>query len=236
VPDVVPTYLPADWPKPAHDAQLRQDLLQRAGCDASEAARLVMHAGPLTQVRCASELLGAMELLPKSYILVTSGDAMAHRDAFAHLREKGRLVLLPHLEHEELLRHCACCDIGLLLYPNDGIGNFFQAPGRLTEYLGAGLSLVASDFPGLAALVGACELGRVCDPTSPEDIARAIREFGEMPASQRATERERLRTLARTEFAYENAEPVLHGAVRDALQATGSTSPAPNSLSSLLRE
>jgi glycosyltransferase involved in cell wall biosynthesis len=234
-PDVVPTYLPADWPRAPFDAQLRRDLLDRAGCTDFENARLIMHAGPLSDVRCASQLLHAIELLPRCYILVTTGESTPHRSALAPLQEQGRFLALPHLAHPELLRHCACCDSGLLLYPNDGIGNFFQAPGRLTEYLGAGLSIVASNFPGLASLVSEYDLGRVCDPDAPRDIARAIREVGDVPAARHAAERERLRTLARTRFAYEKAEPILHAAVRDALSSAAQPATIA-SLTSLLRE
>jgi glycosyltransferase involved in cell wall biosynthesis len=147
--------------------------------------------------------------LPEHYVLVFTrvpeGSAL-YDDTLRQLRGMGlerRVLLCDRLDYAGLLRLFASCDLGLLLYPNAGIGNYYQAPGRLTEYLACGLPIVATHFPGLELLVLKHQLGAACDSESPDAIAEALLRLGERPDDQREAERRRLRELARNEFAYE---------------------------------
>jgi glycosyltransferase involved in cell wall biosynthesis len=60
-----------------------------------------------------------------------------------------------------------------------------NTPTKLFDAMGAGTPVVASDLPGMAPIVHATGCGVLCDPTSPTDIARAIREVIDAPADRR---------------------------------------------------
>jgi glycosyltransferase involved in cell wall biosynthesis len=209
LPEVVSTRLPKGWPVPDFDPVLRAKMLRRLQIKDSSSTRLIVSPGGFSSVRCARQLIQALRLLPDHYALIFTGcdrNSAIFESAWDHiqkLRLERRVLVLGFLPFADLLRHAACCDLGILLYPNDGIGNFYQAPGRLTEYLGLGLPVVASHFPGLEAVVTRHDLGRTCDPESPRKIAQAIEMLAERPEPTRLRERTRLRQLARSEFAYE---------------------------------
>jgi glycosyltransferase involved in cell wall biosynthesis len=179
-PVVVPTSLPACWPVPERADAVRSELLSRLDC--GEAPVLVMHHGSYANVRCGGTIIEALARLPRRFGVVFTGgepgtpaaDACGRHAAAAGVRD--RIVLLPRLPFRELLRYTVCCDIGLLLYRDDGIGNFYQAPGRLTEYLACGLPFVASAFPGLELLALRYGIGQCADPTDPDALARTLQD------------------------------------------------------------
>ena len=209
MPMVVPTALPKDWPRPGRDQTLRSAILAHIGRQDSDECRLVMHEGGYSPVRCSRQLVEAFRSLPEDYVLVFTGMAKgsaARGELDRLVGDLGmdqRIVVFEQLSFEDLMRHTACCDIGILLYPNDGIGNFYQCPGRLTHYLGCGLPIVASNFPGLELLTLKHNLGAVCDSESPIAIVDAIRAVGEKSKGELATDAVRLKQLAKGELAYE---------------------------------
>ena len=210
VPQVVRTALPRDWPIPERSLLTRRAMLAQCGrADVPEA--LIVHAGGgFSTLRCSRQLYQAFGRLPDRYLLAVTqmtGDTAEARLGKSLIQEAGiaaRTIVLERLPYSELLATFAASDVGILLYPNDGIGNFYQQPGRLSEYVACGLPVVASNFPGLAAQVSHHRLGAVADPVLPDEIAQAILTLGERSLPEREADRERLRVLAKNELAYES--------------------------------
>ena len=220
VPHVLPTALPSWWPVPARDPHRRAELASRAGLAAMGArARLVAAGGPYAVDRMSPQLVEAFSMLPENYGLVfTSMDAShaGRRQLQTRLESSRigeRIVLLDAVDYPELLASYAACDIGILLYPDSGIGHYYQAPGRLTEYLRCGLPVVASNFPGLELLVCQHGIGRTADPYEPRSIASAIHSLGEVSEDERMAVCSRLMTLASTDLAYDNRAEFVFGKV-----------------------
>jgi glycosyltransferase involved in cell wall biosynthesis len=135
-----------------------------------------------------------------------AGDKRSMTKAMKVIEDCGvadRIIIMPSLKYDNMLKHAASCDVGVLLYPDDGTGNYYQAPGRLTEYVGCGLPYVASDYPGLRCITEKYNLGLLCDSESPEAIAGAIRKVCEVSDDEKRQRRERLRKIAKTELAFE---------------------------------
>ena len=81
-----------------------------------------------------------------------------------------------------------------------------STPNKLFEAIGAGVPVVASDFPAMRAIVlegPGGPLGAVCDPTDPRSIATAITAILSLDAVERAALVERCREAARGEWNWE---------------------------------
>ena len=219
---VVPTYLPREWPRPEFEPEARRQLLARAGRPVGADVRLLMHQGGFAEVRCGSALVQALASLPAHFLLVFTGMAEGTpaleelRTLAANLGVAGRIIVLDRLPFDEMQRFTAACDVGILLYPNDGVGNYYQAPGRLTQYLACGLPVLASDFPGLELLILKHNLGVVCDPACPTAIARGVSDLLEVPTEQRQCRAARLRTTVMTELCYDRFAGQIEQAVHRA--------------------
>jgi glycosyltransferase involved in cell wall biosynthesis len=205
----VHTALPRDWNYPQRDPALRIDLLSKTGRRDDGQQRLIMVGGGYGKARMTQELMEAVKMLPANYLLVFTGTKAGStaeeqtRSAAEAVGIGERCIYLGFLDFDDLLRHFAVCDIGILLYPNDGVGNFYQSPGRLAEYLGVGLPFVTSNFPGLELLTLKYDIGVACDPYDPEQIAMALQAIGDRPEAALAEDRQRLRQLAREELSYD---------------------------------
>lgn len=217
IPEVIRTALPTWWPVPARDEAYRQQLLIDMGITNVNMPQLVVAGGAYSNDRMSPQVLEAMTQLPRNYGLIFTGMdddksfTSTCKQMIAKLNLGKRVLLLKSLAYDKLLNLYAACDIGLLLYPNSGIGHFYQAPGRLTEYLRTGLLIVASNFPSLELLMLKYNLGLVANPYDPQSITQAIEALGSIPISQRLEHRKRLIEIANTDLAYESqAIPVLN--------------------------
>ncbi len=97
----------------------------------------------------------------------------------------GRVHLLEAVPPSELLDWTCSADVMLMAIQPTTINHRYTTPNKLWEAMAAGIPVVASDLPGMAAIVRETGCGVLCDPTSPADIARAIRSILELPAEGR---------------------------------------------------
>ena len=140
-------------------------------------AVIILYQGLIAESRCIHELVQAVAGLPQHMHLVLIG--AGEHTYLAQLRKvastvEDRIHMLPWMHADELRAMTASADVGVLLYRNRGRNNYYAAPNKVFEYLFAGLPLVASDFPGLRAMVADRGFGACADPERPDDIARAI--------------------------------------------------------------
>lgn len=212
-PVVVRTALPAWWNIPPRNDEQRHRILETAGvADRSEAV-IIVAGGPYRDDRMSPQLMEAFARLPGNHVLVFNGMGMekggGNRTACEQkMQEVGvreRVVFLERLSFADLLGLYSAGDVGVMLYPNDGVGHFYQCPGRLSEYLRGGLRIVTCNFPGLELLMLKYGIGEVCNPEKPEEIAVALCSAGEKAAPLRP----RTLELANDEFVYEKTASVL---------------------------
>jgi glycosyltransferase involved in cell wall biosynthesis len=209
MPEVIRTAFPAWWQIPDRDETYRQALIQASGLGNVDCLKLIVAGGAYRVDRMSPQLLDALAILPKNYVVVFTAcppGSTSRRLCEEHARRlklDKRVIFCETPDYKDMLRLISACDIGILLYPNYCIGHFYQSPGRLTEYLRCGLPIVASNFPGLELLVMKHNLGEVADPYSPASIAAAIRKLGDVPEPESAMRRQRLREVANADLAYE---------------------------------
>jgi glycosyltransferase involved in cell wall biosynthesis len=167
-----PPNLPAAWPIPARSAAIRNYLTGQV----KDAFVLILH-GTYGEIRMVPELFEALARLPGRFRLVMTG--LDHRKAevdllLAKLGIAERVLRLPKVSFPELLAHTVNADAGVLLYENSDLGNFFTAPGRITEYLACGLPVLATNHTGLENLVLKYEIGVAVNSQVPSAIADGI--------------------------------------------------------------
>ena len=118
----------------------------------------------------------------------------------------GRLHVLDAVPPTELLPWVASADVAVMCLQPSTLNHVLSTPNKLFEALAAGVPVVVSDFKEMREIVlGNPEgpLGTVCRPTEVADIARAIRQVVELPATEAAALRSRCLRAAHERWNWE---------------------------------
>jgi len=198
-----PPNLPRAWPTPRPSAEKRAYI---SGGN-PDAFVLIVHGG-FHQLRMTPQLVEALAMLPDKIRLVMTGGKRKRDevdDLFDRLNVAHRIIRLPFMDFDELLTYTINADAGVLLYQNNDLGNFFTAPGRLTEYLLCGLPLLTSDHTGIENIMLKHRAGQTASAADPRSIAEAIRT---LEAGTRAGlyAHSRMRSLFDDRFAFDHWE------------------------------
>lgn len=209
-----PILLPAAWPFPNQSPAVRREI------SAAQPDRfvLVLHGG-YGERRKVQQLFEALALLPDKFRLVMFMKEHRETETAARLKDLGltqRVLHLPAMALDQLLLYTVNADAGVLLYDNNDLGNFFTAPGRLTEYLGAGLPVLATNHTGLENLVWRFDIGVTVDSTRPQEIARGILTLEKLQRQGRFP-RERMRSVFREHLTCDLWQPEICGAFNELL-------------------
>lgn len=83
------------------------------------------------------------------------------------------------VRHDKLVSILEEANAGLCLIPNSSLSDYYALPNKFFEYILAGLTVIASDFPDLRKKIDKYELGYYCNPHSKEEIVKVIEKFKE---------------------------------------------------------
>ncbi len=164
------------WP----DAQAvpRSALREKLGLRADQ--RIVLYQGIISRKRGLGKVLEALTRLPENVVFVMLGygsDTEYLRGSIKTFGLSRRVFITPAVPQNELMAYTAGADIGIIPIPNLCRSYYLCNPGKLFEFIAAGLPLAVSNLAQLEWYVKSRGLGEVFDPESPEDIARALRKL-----------------------------------------------------------
>jgi glycosyltransferase involved in cell wall biosynthesis len=219
-----PPNLPRAWPVATKDPAKRAIL--SGGRD--DAFVLMLH-GSYSPIRMGPELVRALTLLPDRFRLAMTGGGSTPDKVDAELQRLGiahRIVRLGFLDFNDMLAYSVNANAGVLFYSNNDLGNFFTAPGRLTEYLSSGLPVLGSDHTGLENIILRHQLGETADTAKPESIAQAIQRLADRAARNEFLP-SRLRAVFDEHLAFDHWEPIVVQAMDDMLQGKPAAHPNP---------
>jgi glycosyltransferase involved in cell wall biosynthesis len=167
--------------------------------------RVVLHVGAIQPHRGIEELVDAIGLVEDA-VLVVVGDGPSKpviEARAAGAPHAARIHLLPAVPPDELLPLNASADVHAIPIQASTLNHRLSTPTKLFDAMGAGTPVVVSDLPGMAEIVNGAGFGVLCDPTSPADIARAIREVIDAPPERRRALRDAALAAARGEYSWD---------------------------------
>lgn len=152
----------------------------------SETDRIVLYEGMLVQGRWLDKLIQATPYLhPDAKLVFMGKETPWWRERAGRLLTMPGIVekvlVAPYVSHDDLLDYVADADTGVIIYDDKVRNNYFCEPGKLSDYVIAGVPLIVPDFPTIAPVVRQYGIGAVFNNPEPEEIARAVNSVLETP-------------------------------------------------------
>lgn len=137
---------------------------------------LILQGAGINMHRGAEELVEAMALLEDVHLVVMgSGDALpALQQYLSDKAWKSRVSFLGVLPYSEMMSVAQRGFLGLSLDRDTNLNYRFSLPNKLFDYWAAGIPVLVSNLPEVAALVQQRGAGWVLDAVEPAAIARRI--------------------------------------------------------------
>ena len=128
--------------------------------------------------RGAEELVDAMRLVGNvTLVIVGSGDVIPLLKKRVRERQlESRVIFTGKVPHEKLRAYTAIADLGVTLDKPTNINYKFSLPNKIFDYIHAGVPVLASELPEVAAIVRNYKVGIVIPSVTPEAVANGIHE------------------------------------------------------------
>lgn len=174
--------------KPRYEAPRREGRLRQV-LGLPDSSRIVLYEGYLLEGRWLDRLVDAAARLPDDCRLVLMGEASPWWDRVMAPRMEepaiaARVMRAPWVPHDELPGFVADADAGVIIYDDQVLNNYYCEPGKLSDYVLAGVPVVAPDFPSLAPRIRAHGVGETFAGGDPAAIAGAIERSLARPRDQ----------------------------------------------------
>lgn len=173
-------------PLPRVESRLLQDFVASKG---GSAEAIVFYQGMINENRGVPNLIAAMAHVPKGISLVLMGpqhDPVVE-PTVARYGLQDRVFYHDPVPSGEVHAWSCSADAGVVIYRNTGLNNYLCAPNKLYQYLMSGIPVIGPDSPTVRRVLADCGVGTMCDPESPESIAKAIMDLlGDKASLERA--------------------------------------------------
>ena len=182
--------------------------------------RIVLYHGGLFPERGIEQLVEAIALVDAAVLVLMGYGPLAAYIARRTIepRLRGRVFMLPAVPPADLVCWVGAADVVAMPIQPSTLNHRLTTPNKLFEAMAAGVPVVASDLPGMAAIVRETGCGVLVDPTDPPAIASAVSGIIDAPDDVRARYRAAALAAHRTSY---NWEHQVHGLLLEYGRLTG---------------
>ena len=138
--------------------------------------KIILYQGSVNTGRGLALAIMAMKFITDSrLVIIGEGDIL--EDLVKLTRNaglSGSVTFTGRISMDELFTYTQQADIGISIEEDLGLNYRFALPNKLFDYIQAGLPVLVSDLPEMAALVRKYSIGKVIRTTDPSELASCI--------------------------------------------------------------
>jgi glycosyltransferase involved in cell wall biosynthesis len=141
----------------------------------------VLYVGVLGFDRYTKELIDIFRELAPEYSLDIVGTARPEfiEEIKAILEENPapNVRILPGIPYKEMSNLIRNYHVGIALYKNNTLNNYYCAPNKVYDYLMNGAAVIANDYPGLRAVIEDGKVGACIEEVDAPNFRRALKRI-----------------------------------------------------------
>lgn len=141
--------------------------------------KVVLYHGSLMAGRCLEQLLEASVHWRSDAALVLIGmkndfyyDVL--QPIWTRLELERKVYFLDYIDTDLLGKYIQSADIGIVIYKNTNLNNYYCAPSKLYEYIQADIPIAGCDFPEVTSVLDDVFIGFKFNSEDPLSIANAV--------------------------------------------------------------
>lgn len=140
--------------------------------------KIILYTGAISYGTYIEELIESMTMSCNIFVLVILGRAFKEYDETIRRKIKElslaeRVFLHGAVPHADILKYMASCDIGMALYRNTDLNNYYCASNKLYEYIALSKTVITNNYPGLLERVENFRQGICLAEVTPKSLAEA---------------------------------------------------------------
>lgn len=157
----------------------------------------VIYLGALGDDRYTHELIAAGKAMEGKIDLDLVGfatpEVMAELEGRYGTQPAPNVRILPPVAYEDIPELLENYRIGIALYKNTNLNNYYCAPNKVYDYLMSGLAVIANDYPGLRRVLEEGGVGACVGEVTPVALREAIEKIQRNELWRNITEALRLK-------------------------------------------
>lgn len=136
------------------------------------ADHVLVYTGRIGENVGMREICAALDMLPQNYVLVAAGAVdKSFTGEFQQLLKSPKILYYGTVPYSHLRRWLHGAEAGLVFYKAICANTTFAAPGKMYEYVAAGVPVLCNSFPLALELIQGNGLGECVSDISPRAIA-----------------------------------------------------------------
>lgn len=141
------------------------------------ALHVLLYQGCVNKGRGVDWAIDALEFLPDCRLVIAGGgDLLEEMKAYAAQKQwADRIQFLGRLKPEQLEAVTRQANVGLVMLEDMGLSYRYALPNRIGDFVAAGIPMVVSNLPEMAAVVNSFGIGSILDGTGARSLAEAVK-------------------------------------------------------------
>lgn len=141
--------------------------------------KIILYQGALNVGRGLEWVIDAMPYIDNAVmVIIGDGDITDQlKEQVKRMNLEEKVFFLGRIEGKRLYEYTSSADIGLCLLEELGLNYYYSLPNRIFDYLHAGVPVLATDFPEIAAIVRKNKTGVLINHYEPKYLASVIQDM-----------------------------------------------------------